>query len=251
MELSLKQEFDRKFSKHKGHKIPASVRLLENPVSPIALPGKISLFNHDCLHILLDWDLSLEGEAFIIGFCMGNDPKTKKIHLDIFKFCSRFVYPSEYRFTAKHLIYFDVGFHYGKSLKKKSINKIDFSSISSKSSSSIREDLGISLSDIYLMQKNIQQYYRDSLQVMSSRKGRKGSKYTKPLRISGSICAIIGGIMLASNSNISPYGFLPLAASSSQWLISSILEKDTVLAFNSASLFLFVDLLGIYRWLLA
>ena len=147
MELSLKQEFNNKFAKYKGQKIPAIVRLLENPDSPIALPGKISLFNHDCLHILLDLDLSLEGEAFVVGFCMGNDPKTRKIHLNIFKFCSRFVYPKDYRFNSKHLIYFDVGFHYGKSLAIKSINKINFAPLGSNTASQIREDLGISLSD--------------------------------------------------------------------------------------------------------
>lgn len=34
--------------------IPWIVRLLENPQSPLALSGKISLFDHDCLHILLN-----------------------------------------------------------------------------------------------------------------------------------------------------------------------------------------------------
>lgn len=53
--------------------IPLIIKLLENPASPIALLGKISLQNHDCLHIILDISVSPSDEAFIIGFTMGND----------------------------------------------------------------------------------------------------------------------------------------------------------------------------------
>lgn len=70
------------------------------------------------------------------------------------------------------------------------------------------------------------------------------------LKISSSICAVIGGVMLAAKLNISSYGFLFLALSSSQLLISSIQTKDSLMMFYSGSIFLFVDCLGIYRWLL-
>ena len=33
--------------------VPWYVRMLENPASPLALPGAIDLFGHDCLHALL------------------------------------------------------------------------------------------------------------------------------------------------------------------------------------------------------
>ena len=150
--VSLKQEYTFRFGKNKTQTIPLLVRLLENPKSPIALPGKISLFNHDCLHILLEQDLSLSGEAFVVGFCMGNDPKTRKIHIDIFKFCSQFLYPAEYQFNSGHWRHFDAGFGHGQSLKRKSINQIEFSLMGLDLISSIREDLGIRLSDIH--QKN-------------------------------------------------------------------------------------------------
>ena len=70
------------------------------------------------------------------------------------------------------------------------------------------------------------------------------------LKVSSSICAITGGIMLAVKLNISKYGFLFLALSSSQLLISSIQTKDNLMTFYSGSIFLFVDCLGVYRWLL-
>ncbi|KAM3105491.1 hypothetical protein, partial [Phormidesmis sp. 146-33] len=43
--------------------------------------------------------------------------------------------------------------------------------------------------------------------------------------------------------------FIFLACSSSQMLLSSILRKDQSMIFYSASLFLFVDCLGVYRWI--
>ena len=94
----------------KQENIPWVVRFLENPKSPFALPGKISLYNHDYLHVLLDRKTSLQDEAFLIGFCMGNDPKTNFLHIWIFKFFSRYLYPQSYRFNCQDLWFFELGF---------------------------------------------------------------------------------------------------------------------------------------------
>ncbi len=51
------------------------VKTFENPKSPIALPGKISLHNHDCIHIILGKGITPEDEAFVIGFTMAMIPK--------------------------------------------------------------------------------------------------------------------------------------------------------------------------------
>jgi hypothetical protein len=76
-------------------------------------------------------------------------------------------------------------------------------------------------------------------------------KIANILRYSSSSFALSGGIILASNlSSISKYGFLLLAFSSMQLLISSCLTKDKSLMIYSASLFIFVDCLGVYRWII-
>lgn len=72
----------------------------------------------------------------------------------------------------------------------------------------------------------------------------------KLLQWSSSICAVTGGVILASNTSISSYGFLFLALSSSQMLLSSKLTGNFSMMVYAASLFIFVDCLGIYRWLL-
>lgn len=77
------------------------------------------------------------------------------------------------------------------------------------------------------------------------------SKLIKRLKLSSSIFAIIGGVLLALNIKISGYGFIFLAMSSGQMLVASILMRDQMMIFYSGSLFIFVDCLGVYRWLLA
>lgn len=70
------------------------------------------------------------------------------------------------------------------------------------------------------------------------------------LRFSSSVLAITGGVILSSNIPASKYGFILLALSSSQIFVSSLISGDKSLMIYSASLFVFVDCLGIYRWLL-
>ena len=128
--------------------IPWIVWLLENPESIIALPGKITLDNHDCLHVLLEKEFNLMDEAFVIGFTMGNDPKTNWLHLLIFKVFSRFIYPQDYRFDLKHLKAFDLGVGYGKKVTTKNINKIDFQKYQNKTVDELRSLLSIKLKEL-------------------------------------------------------------------------------------------------------
>ena len=74
------------------------VWLFENPESPLALHGAASLYTHDHIHLLLDRCIDKEDEAFVIGYSMGNDEKTTRFDVGLFKFISRFLYPKDYRF---------------------------------------------------------------------------------------------------------------------------------------------------------
>jgi hypothetical protein len=76
-------------------------------------------------------------------------------------------------------------------------------------------------------------------------------KLAQTLQLTSSACAVIGGITLAANiPNISKYGFIFLALSSSQLLISSLLSQDKHMIIYSGSLFFFVDCFGVYRWII-
>jgi hypothetical protein len=76
------------------------------------------------------------------------------------------------------------------------------------------------------------------------------TKLSKILQLSSSAFAIAGGVMLASKTAVSSYGFILLAMSSSQMLVSNLLVKNKSMIIYSASLFLFVDCFGIYRWII-
>jgi hypothetical protein len=73
---------------------------------------------------------------------------------------------------------------------------------------------------------------------------------TKTLKFSSIFCALLGGILLASNIPTSGYGFIFLALSSGQLLLASLQDKDMTTILYAASVFVFVDCLGVYRWIL-
>jgi hypothetical protein len=129
----------------KQEDIPFIVWLLENPKSFCKFPGQIDLCRHDYLHILLNRRFSLEDEAFLVGFAMGNDLKTNFVHCLIFKIISKYLYPKHYRFTDKHLPSFNLGFIDGRKVKVKNINNLDFSIYENKKISEIRKILGLDM----------------------------------------------------------------------------------------------------------
>lgn len=81
--------------------------------------------------------------------------------------------------------------------------------------------------------------------------GFSNKKIAQYLKYVSCLFAILGGILLASNTELSGYGFLYLAISSSHMLAASCLANDKTMICYSASVFLCVDCLGVYRWLLA
>jgi len=123
--------------------IPFLIWLVENPDSPIALPGKIDLYRHDCLHILFDLDFSFYSEAFIIGFTMQNDCQTNWLHIALFKFLSIFLYPKHYRFNLSHLKSFDLGVLYAQKILVKNLNQFEFYNYQNQTLSELRKKFKI------------------------------------------------------------------------------------------------------------
>lgn len=123
--------------------IPFLVWLLENPDSPVALPGKISLYCHDCMHLLLDRGFSSHDEAFVIGFTMGNDIRTGWIHMAIFRVFALFFYPKKYAFRGPHLKILAQGVAYGRAIQAKNLNQIDWYSYREHRIKDLRQLFGI------------------------------------------------------------------------------------------------------------
>ena len=91
------------------------VWLIENPKSPFHLHGAATLHDHDHIHVLLRRGQANDDEAFVIGFTMGNDDRTKSWESKLFKFISRWLYHKGERFSKNQLKIFDSGFKYGQS----------------------------------------------------------------------------------------------------------------------------------------
>lgn len=124
-------------------KIPLMVWLLENPESPVALPGCIDLYGHDCIHLLLRQGFTSKNEAYVVGFTMGNDVRTNRLHLMIFKFAARVLYPEKYRLDAAEIEYFERGFELGQKIRVKNLNRISFSQWQAKTLKDIRTEIGL------------------------------------------------------------------------------------------------------------
>jgi hypothetical protein len=135
--------------------IPWIIRLLENPKSFLPFPGKISLYDHDCLHVLLDRGISLKDEAFVVGFTMGNDPSTKWFHVILYKLVSRLFYPPKFRFSLPDFKSFDLGFAYGRKIGKKhpNMNKIPFGFYANESLEQLREMFDIDAEELEFLNK--------------------------------------------------------------------------------------------------
>lgn len=124
-------------------KIPFLIWLLENPASPISMPGSIDLFGHDCIHLLLRKGFSPANEAYIVGFTMGNDNSTNWLHLMIFKIAAYFFYPRKYRLSYSELKLFDRGVQFGRKIKVKNINKFDWTEWHHRILKDMRMELGL------------------------------------------------------------------------------------------------------------
>lgn len=110
-------------------KVPFIVWLMENPQSPLCLPGSISLAQHDYVHCMLKANMRLPGEAFVIGFTMGCDSRMNAFHLWLFKIISCNFYPRQYRFRGRrHWLVFKRGYDLAKKTQVRDLDKFDFES---------------------------------------------------------------------------------------------------------------------------
>jgi len=128
--------------------ISSIVKLFENPSSPVALPGAVSLERHDCIHIMLGRGLLPQDEAFVIGFTMGTAKHITGFEESIFKKASMYLYPKQYRFSKNNLIAFELGLRYGKACKVTEIYEFPFEEYEQEKISVIRRKLGVSLHEL-------------------------------------------------------------------------------------------------------
>ncbi len=105
--------------------VPEIIRKYENPESPDALPGAISLARHDCIHVILGRGLHVQDEAFIIGATMGAASNITEEDVDTFIRVSTTEYPEHWRFKPEHIMSYRLGVGFSlDNLAKKDLHLI-------------------------------------------------------------------------------------------------------------------------------
>ncbi|MEL7462692.1 MAG: hypothetical protein AAFN79_01395 [Pseudomonadota bacterium] len=89
--------------------VPEIIKKYENPESPDALPGAITLARHDCIHVLVGRGLHVQDEAFVIGATMGAASDITEEIVEFFIKVSTTEYPKHWRFEPEHIPSFRLG----------------------------------------------------------------------------------------------------------------------------------------------
>lgn len=137
--------------------VPLIIKLVENPKykSSELFTGAVTLFNHDCIHVVLSRGILPKDEAFVIGYTMGSSKRMKRWRRNLFMFCAKYLYPEEYRFGEEERFVFNMGVMAG-SLCKEDLSRVNFADFAEMSINRIRQRLGIKktfLKYCYLIEK--------------------------------------------------------------------------------------------------
>ncbi|WP_406504782.1 hypothetical protein [Streptomyces sp. NBC_00212] len=123
--------------------IPWYVRLLENPASPLALPGAIDLFGHDCVHIVLGRGTLSQDEAFVLGVTMGASGRLRMWQRQLYRLCARRLYRSVFRFSRVDCLVFDLGVEFAGEAGIARLHQVPWRSLLDRPLGEIRQSLGI------------------------------------------------------------------------------------------------------------
>jgi hypothetical protein len=74
---------------------------------------------------------------------MGNDIRTNRFHLMIFKLAAQALYPEKYRLNTAELDAFERGFQLGKSVKLKNLNQTSFEKWQYRALGEVRAEIGL------------------------------------------------------------------------------------------------------------
>ncbi|MEM9300518.1 MAG: hypothetical protein AAGE01_00320 [Pseudomonadota bacterium] len=131
--------------------IPWFVRLIENPSSPVALPGAITLERHDAIHVLLGRGLLAQDEAFVIGFTMGTASRIRDYHRKLFHWFARYLYRPPYRLTEDDLLIFDLGFGFGQEQRTRDYHMVPIEDFRDEPLVDLRNRLGLSVLKLHAL----------------------------------------------------------------------------------------------------
>ncbi|GIF42976.1 hypothetical protein [Actinoplanes xinjiangensis] len=125
--------------------IPWYVRALENPASPLALPGAIDLFGHDCIHIVLGRGMLPQDEAFVIGVTMGASGTLTRWQEVLYQWCSRLVYRGPYHLTGFDCRVFALAADFGRRSGIRPLHQVAWADWQDRSVAEVRAHVGLTV----------------------------------------------------------------------------------------------------------
>jgi hypothetical protein len=138
--------------------LPAEIIELEDPNSPLSLPGAVSLARHDVLHAILGRGLMDQDEVFVIGFTMGNASEYSDADGDTIKAAFANRYPEPFRVYGEKLQAFDLGVAAGRALGIRDIADLPIETMRDKTLGELRHMLKISTAELrtfYRLEKQL------------------------------------------------------------------------------------------------
>ena len=127
--------------------VPFVVRLMENPafdVPPLSMfRGRVTLRQHDCVHLLLGRGTTLMDEAFTIGCTMGSTKRMTTSAMELFSAVAERLYPKAYRFPEAAGRVFRDAVHLGAVSECRPLDMVDFDVLMDVPLREVRRRLGV------------------------------------------------------------------------------------------------------------
>ncbi|MFD2159208.1 hypothetical protein ACFSW8_09890 [Rubritalea tangerina] len=147
-ELTLREALDKlEAIGNEASEVPFIVQMMENPgfsFPPFSMfKGRVSLFQHDCIHLLLGRGTTLIDEAFTIGFTMGSSNAMSTTASKIFGYVAGHWYPKAYRFPPHANKVYEDAVHLGMVSECVPLELVDYHPYMDWKLGALREELGI------------------------------------------------------------------------------------------------------------
>ncbi|WP_433349723.1 hypothetical protein [Micromonospora sp. CA-111912] len=128
--------------------VPWYVRLLENPASPVALPGNVDLFGHDSIHIILGRGTLPSDEAFVLGATMGSSGRLSRWQQKLFTLATSKLYRGPWRLGRDDLLLFEMAVRFAAHQSIQPLGDVPWRDLLSWPLGEIRAKLGIHPPDL-------------------------------------------------------------------------------------------------------
>ncbi|MES2995542.1 MAG: hypothetical protein V4733_01905 [Verrucomicrobiota bacterium] len=146
--VTLRQGLDRLLAiGNPQSEVPWIVKIMENPafdVPPLSVfRGRVTLEQHDCIHLLLGRGTTLMDEAFTIGFTMGSTKHLGTTALEFFAKVASRLYPRAYRFPQAAVRVYKDAAHLACISNCVPLDEVDFGPLMDLPLAEIRRRLGV------------------------------------------------------------------------------------------------------------